>query len=88
MNRFYLSSIALATWIILAVILHPLRTLIGGAADVLQPVAYAVAVFHGLYFLCELKMLRHLERERRQSSIEPHLAENAPSGVPWPPLGI
>lgn len=30
MKKFYLSSIALATWIILAVILHSLKTLIGG----------------------------------------------------------
>ena len=50
MKKFYLSSIALATWIILAVILHSLKAVIGGAADILQPIAYALAFFHGLYF--------------------------------------
>ena len=88
MKKFYLSSIAFATWIILAVILHSLRTVIGDASDILQPIAYALASFHGLYFLCELKTLRQLEREKRQSSGDPHLNENAPWGVPWPPRGI
>jgi hypothetical protein len=88
MKKFYLSSIALATWIILAVILHSLKAVIGGAADILQPIAYALAFFHGLYFLCELKSLRRLEREKHQPLMESHLNENAPWGVPWPPLGI
>ena len=47
MKKFYLSSIAFATWIILAVILHSLRTVIGDASDILQPIAYALAFFHG-----------------------------------------
>jgi O-antigen/teichoic acid export membrane protein len=88
MKSFYLSSIALATWIILAVILHSLKTVIGDAADILLPIAYALALFHGLYFLCELKKLRRLERERHQDLQDSHLTENAPWGVPWPPLGI
>ena len=87
MKKFYLSSIALATWIILAVILHSLKAVIGAAADIFQPIAYALAFFHGLYFLCELKALRRLERGKHQAQ-EPHLSENAPWGVPWPPLGI
>ncbi len=88
MKKFYLSSIALATWIILALIRRSLPPVLWGAADILQPIAYALAFFHGLYFLCELKSLRRLEREKHQPLMESHLNENAPWGVPWPPLGI